>query len=420
MDVSTKERWEPWKLANQAADMWADQTYHKDFFEYAKARLVVPGDSWGDVPNLRRALDDCGGGFLLDSFYHGSVYEALSAVYPDKAFLRCKLEPVTSDHWKDRQNVRALLDYSGKLLGVTSFKDWYGIRKVDFVRVAGHNPLTRHFNGSLHAALKFGYPEHEWLPWCRATVPKSFWTKPENLREFASWLGRELAVSRLEDWYHVTKTQVAAKWPRVLARGNGNHIGSRRRDTALAELLSIAYPEHTWLPWRFVSGVSMNHWDSIDNQRQFFDWFLRETEPDSSLLRWYEIPYARVIEHGGLGLLANKYGASLPRALRSVYPNHKWLEWKFSTGVSKAFWEEKANQIAYMDWLYADLGLSSFEDWYRIRAEDLKARAGAGLLKHHGYKMSQLLPSIYSSHQWENWRFNSSDPGAESENPPAS
>jgi hypothetical protein len=402
--------WQPWRFKQQTKAIWSNNHHIKSFLDACAVQLGISTlGSWHDVKPLKERLYALGGSVPIEEIYGGSIFEALSAAYPDHKFARWKFGNVPASFWKDRSNLLDFFEFTGKSLGITKLEEWYRVRKADFVRAGGSTVLVNHFDGSLMQALKFVYPDHEWHPWRRATVPKSFWTQKENVRQFLDWLGHQLGIQKLDDWYLVTKSQVSTKWPRIKPNQSGH--GTRRFHISLAEMLMQTYPSHSWLPWKFVSGVPMSYWDSIENQRKFFDWLLRHSLNQQLLDAWYSVPYGVVVENGGLGLLANKYGASLVKALRSVYPEHKWLEWKFLAGVSKSFWEERSNQVEYLEWLSEQLGLSSLDDWYDVPADEIKKHAGAGLLKHHGHKVANLLSFAFPSHKWEAWRFIGSQTG---------
>src|SRR5262245_53745185 len=44
---------------------------------------------------------------------------------------------------------------------------------------------------------------------------------------------------------------------------------------------------------------------------------------------WYSVSSDVIAKNGGAGLLSY-YNNSIPLALQSIYPQHKWLNWKFS------------------------------------------------------------------------------------------
>ncbi len=45
---------------------------------------------------------------------------------------------------------------------------------------------------------------------------------------------------------------------------------------------------------------------------------------------WYFVSISQVLKHGGAGLL-NHHKGSIIRALRTVYPEHGWNLWRFSS-----------------------------------------------------------------------------------------
>ncbi len=51
------------------------------------------------------------------------------------------------------------------------------------------------------------------------------------------------------------------------------------------------------------------------------------TEPKD----WYFVSRRQIVQHGGHGLLQYYYNGSLIRALQSVYPDHPWHTWRFSS-----------------------------------------------------------------------------------------
>lgn len=46
---------------------------------------------------------------------------------------------------------------------------------------------------------------------------------------------------------------------------------------SLPNILTSLYPDHNWLPWKFVSMPnSSSYWTDIKNQRMFLDWVSQE------------------------------------------------------------------------------------------------------------------------------------------------
>ena len=51
--------------------------------------------------------------------------------------------------------------------------------------------------------------------------------------------------------------------------------------------------------------------------------------------------------------------------IKSVYPDYKWLPWKFNH-VPRGYWKDENNIKEYMNWLSQKLNIKSMEDWYNV------------------------------------------------------
>jgi hypothetical protein len=80
-------------------------------------------------------------------------------------------------------------------------------------------------------------------------------------------------------------------------------------------------------------------------------------------------------ENGGSGLLSKKYNDSVHQALKAVYYQHEWLPWRFKQ-VSKGYWNSRDTQKLFFDWLGTNLGISKYEDWYRVPLKRVMLYAG--------------------------------------------
>jgi len=90
--------------------------------------------------------------------------------------------------------------------------------------------------------------------------------------------------------------------------------------------------------------------------------------------------------------------------LNAIYPEYKWLEWKFNS-TPKNFWIIKKNQKKYMDWLGEQLGYKNYEDWYKIRRYDFWDNYGSGFMKIYDNSPSLAVISVYSDYEWLEWKF---------------
>src|SRR5689334_12993922 len=114
--------------------------------------------------------------------------------------------------------------------------------------------------------------------------------------------------------------------------------------------------------------------------KQFLDW-LGEQLGHNLMDDWYDVTVNTIHAHGGQGVLLN-YNDSPSMALKSVYPQHNWMPWKFKR-APKGFWERLDNQLEYFNWLGNQLGYRSVDDWYNVTRDDIHRHGGQGLL--HDY-----------------------------------
>ncbi len=57
---------------------------------------------------------------------------------------------------------------------------------------------------------------------------------------------------------------------------------------SLFEILSIAYPEQEWLPWKFQQSLPNGFWEDLANQRKFIDWAATQFQI-KEMSDWYKI-----------------------------------------------------------------------------------------------------------------------------------
>ncbi|MFN7094184.1 MAG: hypothetical protein ACK4M7_02365, partial [Burkholderiales bacterium] len=103
------------------------------------------------------------------------------------------------------------------------------------------------------------------------------------------------------------------------------------------KLLRTIYPSYDWKPWKFTK-TGNGFWKSIENQREYLDWFKKEAGIASND-DWYKLTSRDIRKWGGRALL-KIYQDSVFKMLQSVYPEIHWLPWRFGR-VSRHFWNDK-------------------------------------------------------------------------------
>ena len=77
----------------------------------------------------------------------------------------------------------------------------------------------------------------------------------------------------------------------------------------------------------------------------------------------------------------------------------------FQESTPKTFWQYKANQKRFFDWLMIQLGYECMDDWYNVTGKDIHMNGGGGLLMRYNDSPSVALQSIYPGHNWDLQKF---------------
>lgn len=210
------------------------------------------------------------------------------------------------------------MEYAMKELGITSLDDWYTVStpKMQRTRIAGL--VSKTYAGSLRRALAAVFPEHDWLEWKFSRLAPRWINDPQNARRCVDWLGKQLGLQSISDWYSVSQADVH-RHLKAFKSTRSNKMMS------LADLVMLAYPSHDWQQWRFNTGVDAGFWNDKANQRRFCDWIATQLsiKKDSD---WLNVTTADFLKHGGYTLVNNLYDGSVIALVKSVYPERPWSE----------------------------------------------------------------------------------------------
>ena len=228
------------------------------------------------------------------------------------------------------------------------------MKKEELYKHGAQKLLRQYYNDSLYQALSTVYPTCGFVPWSFQEEPvlRGYWNQPHThrfftlcfihpVRQFFDWLGVQLKYKKLDDWYFVTAREISMY-------GGAALLNSYYGDSPFAAVSQSVSWRHNWLPWKFAT-VPNSFWAAQQNQRRFFDWLALQLG-FKSVGDWYAITRDHIYNNGGAGLLSEYYGNSPSAALSTVFPEHKWMPWKFST-VPKRLWTNQANQRQLFDWI---------------------------------------------------------------------
>jgi hypothetical protein len=301
-------------------------------------------------------------------------------------------------------HIRARFDEIGSALKIKKLEDWYAISVEAFDEHDGGPLLRRHFNGSMSGALQKVYPEHEWNLFNFKNKQKRLYQAPENHRAYFDWLGQELGVRVLEDWYSLLPTTA-----KIRQLGGAALVKQYSGSPILA--LQAAYPEHVFHIWKF-SRVPVKTWKNPKLLRQFFD-SLAPQVGVKKLDDWYEVADRRIVGDAG-GWTAVFENKGLASVFNKAYPEHQFVEWKF-LAVPTGFWNQQSNRRRVLLWIAREKGLiagkydeavekieeSDLEQLYQIQYADLAAFGGTFCVNFYIYSQGyRFLIDLFVGVQW--------------------
>jgi len=120
--------------------------------------------------------------------------------------------------------------------------------------------------------------------------------------------------------------------------------------------------------WKF-SFIPDGWWDDPSHQRHFLQTLAATLFPDAKAEHMkencYKLTSSMLHGHNGGGLI-HKFNGSVISLVRSAFPDHKWLPWKF-VQLPKDFWTNRQNVAEYMEWLAKKLDIQSMDQWYNVK-----------------------------------------------------
>lgn len=286
---------------------------------------------------------------------------------------------------------RSILRKIEQQLDVTHWEEWY---KVTTKQWSQKSILSlRRANETVSSFAMSMYPQHDWKVWKFERHPHGMWktttsseddhknSKKNHLiqREYMDWLGRQIGVKTMEDWYEIGTED--------LLKHGGSGLLVMNNWSATAVVKSV-YPEYPWLGWRFRSS-SKRYWENVDNQRQFMDWLGKQLGI-AQWQDWYKVTRAQIGENGGWAII-HRYNGSPSSILTTVYPQFSWELWKFDRSP-REFWNDENQVQQYLQWVAKELNIKSIDDWMILAKHRLaKLKKGSVLLEKCNYDINRMV-----------------------------
>jgi len=296
-----------------------------------------------------------------------------------------------------------LKEFGEEKLGYTEPDDWYKISNKFLP-----NNLLNGFSKTIVMEL---FPKYDWLPW-KFDVGgciKGLWNSKKIQLKYLKWLGEKLGYTKQEDWYKIRGKDFLKNYGTNLLT---KYYKSSAQKIVIELLKSgtwyrcengrlVKYNE--WYEWKF-DRVAVDFWRDIKNRKKYVKW-LGEKLGYTTLEDWYQVGALDIENNKGGGLLNHYYNSSRLVLLKEIFPDYKWLPWKFTRTI-QSFWDDKDNQKTYMKWVGELLGCTTMEDWYKIQGKDFKDNYGVTLLyNYYNGSPIQLLESIFPDYKWLPWCF---------------
>jgi hypothetical protein len=261
--------------------------------------------------------------FDIKTRYNGSIYKALVASFASHEWMpwRFQAEKVPPGYWTDKSARRRYFDWLQVKLEFNSMEDWYKITKAVIRKNGGSGMLMHYYQDNVREFVMDVCPEYDWKVWKFARSPTT-WTRNQLLhKEWFESAAERLGFTTLDAWYNISTPQLASLVGEDPVTPHYGH--------SLPKALRRCYPDHNWQDWRFRN---MNR-ASLVGQKRLLEhaaasaWGWDNT--GDHLDRWYRIKFSDLVRAGLSGLITGRYNSSLVSALRAIYPNHQWDEWRF-------------------------------------------------------------------------------------------
>jgi len=209
---------------------------------------------------------------------------------------------VPNGFWDTKANRHAYLRWLGNRLGYRDPRDWYRIRREDFLVNYGAGLLAGWYGDSPSAAVVELFPRRRWLPWKFSKARNGYWKSRENRTLYMNWLAGRLRITEDEGWYQVRKSD--------FERNDGSGLLATQFGDSVIRAVAEHCPDMRGQEWRFAS-CPHRFWQSKRNRRRYMDWLFEHlglTAPEG----WYQISPADVEGNYGLTLFT-QFGSSLAR-----------------------------------------------------------------------------------------------------------
>lgn len=141
-----------------------------------------------------------------------------------------------------------------------------------------------------------------------------------------------------------------------------------------------------------------------DEEKTFFESLARHLALKNKV-DWYQVTREHVSHYGGDAMLQRSYDGSIAKALESIYPDHRWLQWKFVDNMPRGLWDNVQIQNDFVHHLARELKVNRMEDWYQVSQAQICQSGGSGLLLRYQMSPSKMITSLLPEYPWNMEKF---------------
>ena len=196
--VFPEYNWLPWKFKHSSKNHLEDiKTQRKFVEEIGKELGIKEMEDWYKVTQkvaiatlIKFILKDFFGlgGVTLLRLYSDSPAQLLAAVFPEYNWLPWKFEKAPRNVWQSEINIKKVVEWAGKQLGIKDMDDWYKVSRYEIMRLGCEVPLSEllfiaypHVKWEFHSKSKANY--YKKTQFLLKTMLKSIFPKDGNNKQ---------------------------------------------------------------------------------------------------------------------------------------------------------------------------------------------------------------------------------------------
>jgi len=371
---------------------WASEENRRTFFDWvAKDRGFDNLDDWYSI-TYREVRSY--GHELIQSYYSGSLYRALSEIYSEHDWKFWMFRQTSRGLWDDQERVLEYLRWLGNELGFQTYEDWYRVTVSNFRENYGATLVLNKYGGHMHRVVTENFPEYDWKLWLFNRTPGRMFDDWQFRKDAIEWMASEIGIEEPEDWYRVSRKEFKENrlWGML----------SHQYSSSVFNLVNDIYPEIDWKPWLFEKAPNAL-WNDEANWNEYLDWFEERMEITDPV-EWYMVKADDFAKLNGNALLFDKFSGSPRQVAEYRYPDFPWQQWKFQK-VEWGYWQNPSNAKEYLEHLAGVMGIEEVTDWYKVTRRDFEENEGGGILGSFNTSPFTIISQHIDGEEWKPWLF---------------